>query len=201
MGSGQFVDCNSKGKVCLDCGKAIEIGERYWYMRTPKKNYLYCIDCKKHHVRKTYDYEKIYNDILSKPLFKHEFEKRFGSNSCKSSNDLIRNIIARGYPVRIFRWSMCAYNYSRKREKDAYRSHYQPNHFIIYFVEGTENKVVGRLLDTFGFDQIRWRDLLCSLFGQKIPTAMHNRDVLMQWANQNVYNLVQVKANGSGLNE
>lgn len=192
--TGNRVVARDNGHVCNDCGVKIKIGEEYfYYIRRNKKkevvNYCYCTVCKKkpEHNRKSYDYDGIMHNLYHTPLFKHEFQEKYGIPNSRKSNELLRRIQSNGYAIKIFRWSIRTRN-GTIRKKDEYRQGHQPNQFVIYYVEGTENKVVGRLLDEFDFDHIKWRNLLGSLYGKKIPIAMMNKDTIKQFAEQNAFN-------------
>lgn len=192
MATDKFVKAVNSNHVCMDCGKKIKVGVLYYYnhiqYKGEKVKYIYCKKCKNkpEHNRVSYDHEAILMDLMNTPMFKHEFESRYALDLPEKSNNLMRRLAINGYPVGIFRWSMRSRN-SKIGEKENYRHGHQPNHFIIYYIRGTENKVVSRILDEFDFEHIRWRDLLRSLYGRKIPIAMTSKETIKQWAEQNVY--------------
>lgn len=189
----KLVVARDNGHVCGDCDKKIKIGDEYHYAKRfrdgKKKEYIYCKSCKKkpEHNRKSYDYDAIIYDLRNMPMFKHEFEKKYKLPDSNKTNELLRRMQSHGYSIRIFRWSMRSRN-SKIGEKEEYRRGHQPNQFIIYYEEGTENKVVSRILEEFDFDHIRWRNLLGSLYGQKIPIALMNKETIKQFAEQNIFN-------------
>lgn len=192
-GSGQFLRSKDNNRKCIDCGKTIEIGERYWYLAQGQKKYIYCEPCKAkpEHTRRTYDHEGIVLSLFEKPLFKHEFEDKYDIHSSGQANELIHRLMRKGYIVNKFRWNYRSRYNSKIGERESYRQGFQPNQFIIYYIEGTENKVVMRLLDVFEYDHVDWHGILPTLFGQKIPHNMiGNKESLLQWANSNVYNYV-----------
>lgn len=189
MGKRGIVVASNNKQVCMDCEKTIKKGEEYYYHKRKDSKYIYCLECKKkpEHIRNKYDYDEILNYIKKNPLFIHQFTEKFMSRNSNETGKLIRRMMYNGYPIKIFRWSMRSRN-SKIRENKKYRKAFQPNDFVIYYVEGTENRVVSKIMNEFEFDHIRWRDLLGSLYGKRIPTVMTNKETIMQWANQNVYN-------------
>jgi len=202
-----YVICRSNGQICMDCGKKIKIGEEYWYytssnkkLKKKKKKYTYCKPCKEkpEHNRDRLDYEGMAFTLLNKPLFKHEFEQKFElSNRCQS-NEIINRLFNLGFPIRKFRWFKRSRYNSRIGENPNWNHGFQPNKFTIYYHEGTENKVVKRLLEEFGFDSIKWKDLIQSLYGCRLPTEVRSKEALVDWSNHNVYNFIPNKANEKG---
>ena len=187
-----ILTCNTKGKICSDCGNEIEIGEKYYsYVSSPRKlNYVYCMPCKSkpEHTMPRHDYEAIYKDLYGMPLFKHEFMVRHDFDS-RRSNEIMRNLISNGYEVRIFRWRARSSN-SKLGSNERYTSYHQPSNFTIYFVIGTEHEVIKRILEEFELVQIKYRDMLGSLYGCKIPRRLSSKKAIMTWAdaNRNVFN-------------
>ena len=171
----------------MDCGETIEIGDIYWITQHSKKKYIYCKPCKDkpEHQRLKYDPDEIISDLKNMPLFKHEFMEKYEISATRS-NDLIRRLMFKGYPIRRFHYRMRS-RITKYLMNKKYRLGFQPNDFVIYYVEGTENKVVRKIMDEFEFNNIRWRDLLASLYARKIPIGMSDRDSVLEWANQNVY--------------
>lgn len=189
MGSGRIVVAINDKQVCIDCEEPIKKGDEYYYCKRKDVKYIYCLTCKKkpEHNHKTFDYDALFEYVKKNPLFKHEFTNKFGVNSSMQTSELIRRMMFNGYPITIFRWKMRSRK-SKIGKNEKYRSGFQPNDFIIYYVQGSENRVVSKIMEEFEFEHMRWRDMLGSLYGKRIPIVMTDKDTIMQWANQNVYN-------------
>ena len=167
--AGKFVKAVNSNQVCIDCGCKIKRGEEYWYRKTNKKTYTYCKSCKNKpkHNRTFYDYESIIRTLNTKPLFQHEFNKEFRFASSNIANKTIRKIQSDGYPINIFRWDNKIKNRGRYVKSKAHNIYFNPNKFIIYFIDGNETDVLKRIFETFEFNEINWKALLNTLFGKK----------------------------------
>ena len=182
-----------KDRICIDCGGTIKKGETYYNDCRKNKKVIYCLSCKKkpEHCRKSYDHDDMARTLLRKPMFKHEFEEKYKLTASTQSNELMRRMIMKGYAVQIFRWSRRSRYASKMGKQDHYRQGFQPNDFIIYYVEGTENKVVRRLIEVFDVKDVRWKPLLQSLYGKPVPNALSSKTALITWANENVFKYVE----------
>ena len=177
MGSGTFVVSRGK-KVCMDCGKTIKKGDTYWYYTGRQKEYVYCKPCKIKpiHSRVKYDYDAICDEVFKQPLFNNEFNEKFGTTSGQATS-LIRRMKMGGYPIIIFRWCVKGRTQGSK-------------HIIIYFVEGSEDKVIKKLIENFDFDSINWKNLFNTLLGYKLPEELRDRKTIESWIHQNIFNYV-----------
>jgi len=188
----KYIRKSTKDRVCIDCGGTIKKGDLYYNDSRKDKKVIYCMTCKKkpEHCRRSLNHDKIIKTLIKKPLFKHEFDEKYGFRRSGDSNTLVRRLMMKGYPIIIFRWSRRSRYASKIANQDRYRKSFQPNDFIIYYIEGTENLVVKRIIEVFEVKDVRWKPLLQALYGKPVPTALSNSTALIQWANENVFKYV-----------
>ena len=179
-------------RTCIDCGKTIKKGEKYYNDTRKDKKTVYCLKCKKkpEHCRRTLNHEEIILDLAKKPLFKHEFDEKYNMKRSGNSNNIIRRLMQKGYCVNIFRWNRRSRTNSKLGKKEKYNQHFQPNHFIIYYLEGTEDKVVKKLLNAFDYEDVAWKPILQTLYGVPVPNEIVDPKSMIVWANQNVFKYI-----------
>lgn len=154
-----------KNYVCIKCGRIIRKGNMYYRGRSHtlkngrKKSYLYCRECIPDR-EKNFQHgrvKKMFDMVKKSPMFNDELRKHLSSNTISEYYRVLRK---KGY-------SILRYRYIGRGSGVGCKDPNYPRRFIIYYIEGKEEKARRRIMMRYPMQRMYMRRIFNPLFPKK----------------------------------